>query len=336
MEGANDMTSQSKMQTNHDAENTTGAAQIEADTGAMSVDQLNAQSSNAIEMMPIRTIHTKMWLQQLYPAITWMLAPQPVSTPTVSTQPDLPTAPDRLSPVFPSFTAVRVTPGLPATTKMPPGTPIWIPGTPEHPRGVYGQMLSQHANARIVGSSKNHNRAVSSLAVLSTSNPNVDASPYRPAIKVCICGFHGCILDQSNKTCFASVSRVTDRYHLANRFADRGWGFCSEVDPGQRPAAEANHLNAFAPSSLKMRAMQKGVVQFLPGIDLSEVELDLEMEEMYGVKEDIFTAIEEHWRVVERLEDLLGTKHGAGPVWPCMWLDNEVMWLARRSDDVTE
>jgi len=323
------MLTSSDMQSDHDTESIAGAAQIEDETDAMNVDQLTTEHGNAIEWPPIRTRHTKIWLEQMYPTISWMLVPQTPPSQAVAGEPS------EISPVFPSFTAVQITPALPATTQMFSGTPIWIPGTPESPQRTYGQMTSQHANIRIHGTPQDHTQAVQSMVVPFGSNPNIEASAHRPAINVVLCGFHGCILDQSNKTCFAAVTNGTNRYHLANEYAERGWGFCSDVEPGQTTAlTTANQIHSFEPSPLKLKAMQDGVIQFLPGIDLSEVELSLELDEMYGTKEDIETAIFEHHKVMDKLGRILGTIHGPGQVWPCIWLDNEVIWLARRSEDL--
>jgi len=145
MEGTPPMITSSDMQSDHDAESTTGAAQIEDETDAMDVDQLTAGHGNAVELVPIRTKHTKIWLEQMYPMISWMLVPQTPPTQAVAGEAS------KISPVFPSFTAVQITPALPATTQMSPGTPMWIPGTPESPHGVYGQEFSQHANIRSHG-----------------------------------------------------------------------------------------------------------------------------------------------------------------------------------------
>lgn len=126
------------------------------------------------------------------------------------------------------------------------------------------------------------------------------------------------------------MTNGTDRYHLTNEYAERGWGFCSDVEPGAQTAlTTTQQLHSFAPFPLKLKATQDGVIQFLPGIDLSEVELSLELDEIYEAKENIEIATFEHHKVMDRLDRILGTFHGAGLVWPCMWLDNEVIWLAR-------
>ena len=328
-EGAND-TLQSDMQPNHESEYTANPTQIMSIHDATNVRRFTSENEDTALLGLRRTTLTKTWLEELYPTISWMLVPQTPPTRAVAGEPA------NISPVFPSFRIARSTPGLPPTTQIAPGTPIWIPGTPGYSDGFYGQTIPQHEILRFFGFPRDQTEELPSMMMPFRSNPNPDASTDRPVISVCLCGFHGCILDQANKTCFAGVTSGTNRYHLANEYAERGWGFYSNVEPGGRTAlSHANQAHSFALSPLKLRAMQDGVIQFLPGIDLSEVELSLELDEMYGVKEDLETAIFEHNKVMDRLDRILGTLHGAGPVWPCMWLDNEVIWLARRTESLT-
>ena len=328
-EGAND-TLQSDMQPNRESEDTAKPTGIMGTPDATNVKGLTSENEDTDLLALRRTTLTKTWLEELYPTISLVLVPQTPPTRAVDGE-----AGD-ISPVFPSFRIAKRTPGLPPTTQIAPGTRIWIPGTPGYSDGFYGQTIPQHEILRFFGFPRDQTEELPSMMMPFRSNPNPDASTDGPVISVCLCGFHGCILDQANKTCFAGVTSGTSRYQLANEYAERGWGFYSNVEPGGQTAlSQANQDHSFTPSPLKSRAMQDGVIQFLPGIDLSELELSLELDDMYGEKEDLETAIFEHSKVMDRLDRILGTLHRAGPVWPCMWLDNEVMWLARRTTSVT-